>query len=80
MLDKLPLVISYSFIIFTLFMIPHILYMLTYDVVYFINTSGDLVSYVDAVGFPYPMISIILFSISSVILGTKLALNKNISK
>jgi hypothetical protein len=73
MLDKLPLVISYTFIIFTLLMIPHILYMLTYDVVYFINTSGDLVSYVDAVGFPYPMISIILFSISSVVLGNILA-------
>jgi hypothetical protein len=65
--------ILYAMFIYILLTLPHILYMFTYKTIHFVNTSGDIVSYVDAVGFPYPMISLILQAISAAILGTILA-------
>ena len=66
--EKLFINMIISLFIFFILTSPHILYMMTYDVDYNFD-SGNLIKYESTIGFPYNMISIILCSISSIILG-----------
>jgi hypothetical protein len=68
-MKKLIIYTALSLMIFCLYMSPHILYLLTHDVVYYTDDFGGISRLENGMGFEWNKISIFLFLFSSIAFG-----------